>query len=92
MNNKLRNKLERLHIKRTLMKVKDILISERNKGYYRNAMNIKEIIDINIETRQDIENNQRRYITKLIIYQNGFSEFCTLEYNSTNHQKKELKK
>lgn len=66
-------------MKYTLCKLREILIQERNKSYYRNAINLKEIIEL--ENGSYFNNYGVEYITKqnMQIYQNGMIDFFTMK-------------
>lgn len=69
--------LERKKIKITLYKVREILLKESSRGYYRNEMNIKEIIDLG--SGNYMNDNMIEYNThqKMNIYENGYFEIYT---------------
>lgn len=58
--------------KLALYRVKDILINEGNKGYYRNFINIKEDVEIDRETNIDSNGNEYDSIKNIIFWSNGF--------------------
>ena len=55
-------RLERLKSKILLSKMKTLLIEERRKGYYRDEMNVKELIPLEKDK-------------KLVVYENGMIDF-----------------
>ena len=74
----LKGTMERWWMMYTLCKMREILIQERNKGYYRNVANLKEIIEL--EEGSYMDENGVEYATKqkMQIYQNGMVDFFTL--------------
>lgn len=64
------NKFERLETTILLAKIRNILLSERIKGYYRNEMNITEIIPLSSENQ------------KLVIYQNNMTDIIEVNTKS----------
>lgn len=55
-------KVDRLKSKILLTQMKTILLQEKRKGYYRNEVNVREIIPLSNDT-------------KLVIYENGMFDF-----------------
>lgn len=55
-------KVDRLKSKILLTQMKTILLQEKRKGYYRNEINVREIIPLSNDT-------------KLVIYENGMFDF-----------------
>lgn len=70
------NKLERLETKILLSKIRNILLSERIKGYYRNEMNITEIIPLSSENQ------------KLVIYKNNMTDIVEVNTKPLTKEKK----
>lgn len=66
------SKIDRYLTKLALCRVKDILINESNRGYYRNFINIKENIEIDCETKIDSAGNEYDSIKNIIFWSNGF--------------------
>ena len=62
------NKLARLETTILLSKIRKILLSERIKGYYRNEMNITEIIPLSSENQ------------KLVIYENNMTDIVEVKF------------
>lgn len=69
------NKFERLETTILLSKIRNILLTERIKGYYRNEMNIKEIIPLSSENQ------------KLVIYQNNMTDIVEVNTKSLKKDK-----
>ena len=55
-------KVDRLKSKILLTQMKTILLQEKRKSYYRNEINVREIIPLSNDT-------------KLVIYENGMFDF-----------------
>ncbi len=55
-------KVDRLKSKILLTQMKTILLQEKRKSYYRNEVNVREIIPLSNDT-------------KLVIYENGMFDF-----------------
>lgn len=55
-------KVDRLKSKILLTQLKTILLQEKRKSYYRNEINVREIIPLSNDT-------------KLVIYENGMFDF-----------------
>lgn len=69
------NKFERLETTILLSKIRNILLTERIKGYYRNEMNITEIIPLSSENQ------------KLVIYQNNMTDIVEVNTKSLKKDK-----
>ena len=69
------NKFERLETTILLSKIRNILLTERRKGYYRNEMNITEIIPLSSENQ------------KLVIYQNNMTDIVEVNTKSLKKDK-----
>ena len=60
-------RLERLKSKILLSKMRTLLIEERRRSYYRNEINVKELIPLEKDK-------------KLVVYENGMIDF--IQYQS----------
>ena len=69
------NKFERLETTILLSKIRNILLTERIKGYYRNEINITEIIPLSSENQ------------KLVIYQNNMTDIVEVNTKSLKKDK-----
>ena len=69
------NKFESLETTILLSKIRNILLTERIKGYYRNEMNITEIIPLSSENQ------------KLVIYQNNMTDIVEVNTKSLKKDK-----
>lgn len=65
----------------TYLKIKKIILNEYKKGYYNNAANIKEIIDLNSFDSIDENNIKYRHIENMVIYQNNMVSFNCFNSN-----------
>ena len=70
------NKFERLETTILLSKIRNILLTERIKGYYRNEMNITEIIPLSSENQ------------KLVIYKNNMTDIVEVNAKPLTKEKK----
>ena len=69
--------------KRTLLKVREILLNEMSKSYYRNPINIKEEHIIKEEPLYDSE-TEYTSIEKMRIFDNDFYDFITTKVQVQN--------
>ncbi len=80
---------ERITTKILLYRIREILIRERTKGYYRNNANYKEIEDINKEYFL-VRGEDFIQIQRMVIYENGMFDFY--KFMVPDYRKKTLKK
>lgn len=64
--------------KMVLYQLKNILLMEKNKGYYRNEMNIKEVIPIHREKIMDESGREVVLVQKMVLYYNGYQDYFTV--------------
>lgn len=84
------NWLKREKMRFTLCMVREILLVEGRRGYYRNALNIQEIIDLEQGIFVDDDGVEYTTINRMQFYYNENCEFCTFLY--PKKKIKELKK
>ena len=65
--------------KMAYLKIKKIILNEYKKGYYDNAANIKEIIDLNSYDSIDENDIKYRHIENMVIYQNNMVSFNSFD-------------
>ncbi len=80
---------ERIATKILLYQIREILIRERTKGYYRNNANYKEIEDINKEHFL-VRGEDFIQIQRMVIYENGMFDFY--KFMVQDFRKRSLKK
>lgn len=65
--------------KMAYLKIKKIILNEYKKGYYDNAANIKEIIDLDSYDSVDENDIKYRHIENMVIYQNNMVSFNSFD-------------
>ena len=70
----------------TLIYLREILLNAKNKSYYRNAINIKETIELESEVESDSLGKEYIYNKNMQIYENDFCEIYTLKRYRSNIQ------
>lgn len=72
--NNIIDKIDRYFTKLALIRLKEILINETNKSYYRNLINVEKTIELDNETKS--EDNGVEYTTtkNIVFWSNGFYE------------------
>lgn len=83
-------KIERCQQKIALEKLKDIVINESRKGYYRNAVNVTEQIELEKNISMNELGQEYLETTIMQVYANGYCEFFTIR--RAVNKVKELKK
>ena len=67
-----KNKIERLKSLYSLCIVRDILLNEKNRSYYRNLINKREEFDVGEDI---LVNDEYAFVPRMVIYENGFYDF-----------------
>lgn len=70
--------LQNLKTKLILCAIKEALITEKNKSYYRNSINIKEELLLNQESTIDQDGITSVTSQYLVTYQNNYQDFYSL--------------
>lgn len=73
--NYLAKEISQSYEKFVLYVLKDIMLKEMQSGYYQNAANVKEFIDIDNHLQLDSNGKEFNHIENLCIFQNGFYTF-----------------
>ncbi len=77
---KITQKIEGLQTKAALSKIRQIIIEEERKSYYRNAIHVQEIIDINRHTDKDDCGRYYCHEENMVIWSNGYYSFHSFDY------------
>lgn len=72
---KVTQKIEKLQTRAALSKIRQIIIEEERKSYYRNGVHVQEIIDINHHTGIDEHGRSYYHEENLVIWSNGYYNF-----------------
>lgn len=77
-------KIDGIITKIALLELRQIIINEMKKGYYENAANIKEIVDINTYLiKKDSSSLDYLHVENIVYWQNGFYSFNNFTFTST---------
>lgn len=74
-NNTVKNRIENLQTKIALKKLRKIILNEIKKGYYQNAANIHEFVDIDTHVVTKTDGSEYMHVFNVAIYRNGFYRF-----------------